>query len=110
MKLVDEVVIKALSSMSVEERRELVLTVVDRLLSQMSGAERQTLMEHVVDHFLDTLPNEERSRVVRELVPRLLSQLMQSGDMTVDQFISSVVSSLPNMIGTPTPGESTARD
>ena len=100
MKILDEVVVRALSNMSPEERRSLVLSVVDRLLDQMSAEERRLMMEHVVDHFLDTLPNDERAETVRALVPRLLSQLMQSGDMSVDELISAVVSSLPSFVET----------
>ena len=73
------------------------MAVVDRMLSEMSADERRLMMEHVVDHFLDTLPNEERAATVRELVPRLLAQLMQSGQMTVDEFISAVIGSLPGL-------------
>jgi uncharacterized protein YqfA (UPF0365 family) len=88
------VIVRALSSMSSEERRDLLVSVVDRMLSQMSADERRSLMEHVVDHFLDTLPNEERASVVRELVPRLMSQLMKSGDMSVDDLLWTAMGSL----------------
>lgn len=94
MSIIDDVVVHALSKMTAEERRELVLGVVDRLLAQMSASERQGLMEHVVDHFLDTLPSEERAATVRELVPRLLAQLMQSGGMNVDELLWAAMGSL----------------
>ncbi len=94
MKLLDDVIVRTLSSMSADERRELVLSVVDQLLTQMSASERQSLMEHVVDHFLDTLPSEERVATVRELVPRLLGQLMQSGGMNVDELLWAAMGSL----------------
>src|SRR3954462_2486022 len=68
LKILDDVVVRALSNMTPEERRDLVLSVVDRLLDQMSADERRLMMEHVVDHFLDTPPNDERAQTVRELV------------------------------------------
>jgi hypothetical protein len=94
LKIIDEVVARALANMSEEERRDLVLGVVDRLLQQMSSSERSLLMEHVVDHFLDALPNEERVSTVRELVPRLLAQLMKSGGMNVDELLWAAMGSL----------------
>jgi hypothetical protein len=93
-KIVDDIVERALAHMTAEERRDLILSVVERMLAQMTGAERQSLMEHVVDSFLDGLPADERQSTVRELVPRLLAQLMQSGDMTVDELIWSAMGSL----------------
>ena len=94
MKILDDVIVRALANMSADERRELVMGVVDRLLLQMSASERQSLMEHVIDHFLDTLPNEERAATVRELVPRLLAQLMQSGGMNVEELLWAAMGSL----------------
>jgi len=92
--VIDDVVVRMLSNMSAEERRDLVIGVVDRLIAQMSAEDRRLLMEHVVEHFLDALPTEERVATVRELVPRLLAQLMKSGDMNVDEFISAAIGSL----------------
>jgi hypothetical protein len=92
--VIDDVVVRMLSNMSAEERRDLVLDVVDRLIAQMSAEDRRLLMEHVVEHFLDALPNEERVATVRELVPRLLAQLMKSGGMNVDELISAAIGSL----------------
>ena len=94
MGLLDGVIGRTLDRMSEAERRELILAVVDRLLSQMSAKERQSLMEHVVDTFLDTLPTEERVATVRELVPRLMAQLMKSGDMSVDELLWAAMGSL----------------
>lgn len=94
MKILDDVIVRALQNMSDDERRELIMGVVDRLLAQMSAPERSVLMEHVVDHFLDALPNEERVATVRELVPRLLAQLMQSGGMNVDELLWAAMGSL----------------
>ena len=94
MKIVDDVVARALSNMSVVERRDLIMGMVDRMLMQMSASERSHLMEHVVDHFLDTLPEEERTSTVRELVPRLLAQLMSSGNMNVDELLWAAMGSL----------------
>lgn len=94
MSIIDDVIVRALSSMSSEERRDLLVGVVDKMLSQMSADDRLALMDHVVDHFLDTLPNEERANVVRELVPRLMSQLMKSGDMSVDDLLWTAMGSL----------------
>src|SRR5437868_14832577 len=94
LKIMDDVLVRALTNMPADERRELVLGVVDRLLLQMSASERQSLMEHVVDHFLDTLPKEQRVATVRELVPRLLAQLMQVGGMNVDELLWAAMGSL----------------
>jgi hypothetical protein len=94
LKILDDVIVRALQNMSDDERRELVMGVVDKLLAQMSAPERSVLMEHVVDHFLDALPNEERVATVRELVPRLLAQLMQSGGMNVDELLWAAMGSL----------------
>ena len=80
--------------MTADERRDLILAVVERMLSQMTAAERQALMERVVDSFLNGLPAEERQAAVRELVPRLLAQLMQSGDMSVDELLWAAMGSL----------------
>ncbi|HST04841.1 MAG TPA: hypothetical protein VLQ48_08915 [Chloroflexia bacterium] len=94
MKIVEDIVERALARMTSEERRDLILSVVERMLGQMTSTERQSLMEHVVDSFLNGLPPEERQATVRELVPRLLAQLMQSGDMTVDELLWSAMGSL----------------
>jgi hypothetical protein len=51
-------------------------------------------MENVVDHFLDGLSAEERQATVRELVPRLLAQLMHSGNMNVDELLWAAMGSL----------------
>src|SRR5436190_6966074 len=80
--------------MTAEERRDLILSVVERMLAQMSSAERQSLMEQVVDKFLDGLPPEERREATRKLVPRLLAQLMQSGEMNVDELLWAAMGSL----------------
>jgi len=94
LKILDDVVVRALRNMSSEERRDLILGMVDRLLLEMGASERRLLMEHVVDHFLDALPSEERASTVRELVPRLLAQLMQSGGMSVDELLWAAMGSL----------------
>jgi hypothetical protein len=85
---------RALDRMTADERRDLILAVVERMLSQMTATERQALMERVVDSFLEGLPVEERQATVRELVPRLLAQLMQSGDMSVDELLWAAMGSL----------------
>lgn|GEM_PF-2646417 len=94
MKLIEDMVDRALSNMTVEERRDLITSVVDRMLGRMEAAERLTLMEHVVDRFLDGLPAEERQSTVRELVPRLMAQLLQSGGMSVDDLLWAAMGSL----------------
>jgi uncharacterized protein YqfA (UPF0365 family) len=93
--------------MSSEERRDLLVGVVDKMLSQMSADDRRTLMDHVVDHFLDTLPSEERTNVVRELVPRLMSQLLKSGNMSVDDLLWTAMGSLGALEQEHKNGEST---
>ncbi len=94
MSIIDDVIVRTLANMSSEERRDLLVGVVDKMLAQMSADDRRSIMEYVVDHFLDTLPNEERATVVRELVPRLMSQLMKSGDMSVDDLLWTAMGSL----------------
>ncbi len=94
MKVVGDVVDRALARMTAEERRDLILSVVERMLAQMSAEERKTLMERVVDSFLDGLPAEERQATVRDLVPRLLAQMMRSGDMSVDELLWAAMGSL----------------
>jgi hypothetical protein len=94
LSLIDDVVVRMLSNMSDEERHDLVISVVDHLLAQMSAGDRRAMMEHVVEHFLDDLPDEERVATVRELVPRLLSQLMRSGGMNVDELLWAAMGSL----------------
>ncbi len=97
MSILDGVVDRALAHMTADERRDLILSVVDNMLAQMSAVERQGLMERVVDKFLDGLPPDERLSTVRELIPRLLAQLMQSGGMNVDEFLSAAIGSLGAM-------------
>jgi hypothetical protein len=94
LKIIDDVVERALAKMSAGERRDLILSVVERMLVQMSAPERQSLMESVVDKFLDGLPPDERRATVRELVPRLLAQMMQSGGMSVDELLWAAMGSL----------------
>jgi hypothetical protein len=94
VKIIDDAMDRALVRMTTDERRDLILSVVERMLAQMSAAERQVLMERVVDKFLDGLPPEERRSTVRELVPRLLAQMMQSGDMNVDELLWAAMGSL----------------
>lgn len=94
MSLLDDMVLRVLSNMSAEERRELVISVVDRLLFEMTASDRRALMEHVVEHFLDALPDEERVATVRELVPSLMAQLMKSGGMNVDELLWAAMGSL----------------
>jgi hypothetical protein len=76
------------------ERHNLILNVVQHMLSAMPSTERLGLMEHVVDHFLEGLSPEERQSTVRELVPRLLAQLMRSGNMNVDELLWAAMGSL----------------
>lgn len=94
MSLIESAVIKTLDSMTPEQRHDLIVGVVQHMVSGMSPAERLGLMEHVVDHFLDGLTAEERQSTVRELVPRLMSQLMQSGNMNVDELLWAAMGSL----------------
>jgi len=94
LSIIDDVVDRALARMTAAERRDLILSVVERMLAQMSAGERQSLMEQVVDKFLDGLPPEERREAARELVPRLLAQLMQSGEMNVDELLWAAMGSL----------------
>ena len=94
MKIVEDIVDRALARMTPDERRDLILAVVERMLTQMTAEERKALMEHVVDSFLDGLPAEERQATVRELVPRLLAQMMQSGGMSVDELLWAAMGSL----------------
>lgn len=94
VKIVEDLVDRTLARMTSEERHDLILSVVDRMLGAMSSDERTRIMEHVVDSFLEGLPAEERQSTVRELVPRLLAQLMQSGNMSVDELIWAAMGSL----------------
>ncbi len=94
MKFIEDIFERALSNMTADERRDLILSVVDRMLTQMSAAERLAIMEHVVDRFLEGLPPEERQSTVRELVPRLMAQLLQSGNMSVDDLLWAAMGSL----------------
>lgn len=94
MKVINDLVERTLHSMDAGEKRQLILSVVERMLAQMDAAERLALMQHVVDGFLEGLPPEERRATARELVPRLLAQLMQSGDMSVDDLLWAAMGSL----------------
>lgn len=94
MSLIDELAERTIARMSQEERHALILAVVEKMIGQMDAKERLALMEHVVDSFLEGLPAEERQSTVRELVPRLLAQLMKSGNMNVDEFLWAAIGSL----------------
>ncbi|HKP52435.1 MAG TPA: hypothetical protein VJ183_07265 [Chloroflexia bacterium] len=94
MSIIEELAERTIARMSPEERHALILMVVEKMLAQMTAQERVALMERVVDRFLDGLPTEERRTAVRELVPSLLSQLMKSGDMSVDEFLWAAIGSL----------------
>ena len=94
MSFIEDAVMKTLDRMTPEERRELIVHVVQHMISGMSATERLGLMERVVDHFLDDLSPDERQSTVRELVPRLLAQLMQSGNMNVDELLWAAMGSL----------------
>jgi hypothetical protein len=94
LKIIEDLVDRTLSGMSAEERNGLILSVVERMIGQMESGERLALMQHVVDRFLDGLPQEERRTVVRELVPRLMSQMLESGGMSVDDLLWSAMGSL----------------
>ena len=94
MSFLEDAVIKTLDKMDPSERHDLIINVVQHMVSRMSAAERLGLMENVVDHFLDDLSPEERQATVRELVPRLLSQLMRSGNMNVDELLWAAMGSL----------------
>jgi hypothetical protein len=94
LSIIDDVVDRALNKMTSEERHRLILSVVEHMLGQFTAQERMALMEHVVDSFLDGLTPEERESTVRELVPRLLGQLMQSGNMNVDELLWAAMGSL----------------
>ncbi|HYP20851.1 MAG TPA: hypothetical protein VEY08_12320 [Chloroflexia bacterium] len=94
MSFIEDAVIKTLDRMEPAERHNLILTVVQHMVSGMPSTERLGLMEHVVDHFLDGLSAEERQATVRELVPRLLAQLMRSGNMNVDELLWAAMGSL----------------
>ena len=94
MKLIEEVVERTLQSMTPEERHDLILSVVEKMLGQMNADERRSLMERVMDRFMDGLPEAERQSTVRELVPRLLAQLMKSGNMNVDELLWAAMGSL----------------
>ena len=94
MGFIEDAVIKTLDRMSPEERHDLIVNVVQHMLSGMSATERLGLMEQVMDHFLDDLTPEERQSTVRELVPKLLAQLMRSGNMNVDELLWAAMGSL----------------
>jgi hypothetical protein len=94
MSFIEDAVIKTLDKMSPQERNDLILNVVRHMLSGMSPAERLGIMEHVVDHFLEGLSPEERQASVRELVPRMLAQMMHSGNMNVDELLWAAMGSL----------------
>ena len=90
-------VARALDRMTADERRDLILAVVERMLAQMTANERMAIMERVVDSFLEGLPADERKTTARDLVPRLLAQLMRSGDMSVDELLWAAIASLPSL-------------
>ena len=94
MGIIEDAVVKTLDRMDPEERHDLIVNVVQHMISGMSAGERLGLMENVVDHFLDGLSAEERQATVKELVPRLMSQLMQSGNMNVDELLWAAMGSL----------------
>ncbi len=94
MGFIEDAVMKTLDRMDPKERHDLIVNVVQHMISGMPAAERLGLMEHVVDHFLDGLSSEERQSTVRELVPRLMSQLMHSGNMNVDELLWAAMGSL----------------
>jgi hypothetical protein len=85
---------RVIANMNAQERRDLILTVVERIIGQLSANERKLVMERVVDSFLTGLPPEERKATARELVPRLLAELMRSGDMSVDDLVGAAIGSL----------------
>jgi hypothetical protein len=85
---------RVIANMSAQERRDLILAVVEKMMGQLSATERRLVMERVVDSFLSGLPTEERKATARELVPRLLGELMRSGDMTVDDLLGAAIGSL----------------
>ncbi|MDQ3929108.1 MAG: hypothetical protein M3328_08175 [Chloroflexota bacterium] len=94
MGFIEDAVMKTLDRMDPVERHDLIVNVVQHMISGMPAAERLGLMEHVVDHFLDGLSPEERQSTVRELVPKLLAQLMRSGNMNVDELLWAAMGSL----------------
>ena len=92
--MIEQLAERVIAKMTQAERRELILSVVDTMMREMSAEERRGLMEHVVNSFLAGLPPEERRATARELVPRLLGELMRSGDMNVDELLWAAVGSL----------------
>jgi hypothetical protein len=106
MSFIEDAVIKTLDKMSPQDRHDLIVNVVERMVSSMSAVERLGLMEHVVDHFLDDMSPEKRQETVRELVPRLLAQLMRSGNMNVDELLWAAMGSLGALEQSPANGAS----
>lgn len=94
MSLIEDVVQKTLDHMSAQERHDLILSVVQHMMGTMTGEERVALMQTVVDSFMDGLTPEEKQTTVRELVPRLLAQLLKSGNMNVDELLWAAMGSL----------------
>ena len=92
--MIEQLAERVIARMGPEERRDLILNIVERMISQMSSEERRGLMERIVETFLAGLPDEERRETARELVPRLLSELMKSGGMSVDELLWTAVGSL----------------
>lgn len=101
MSLIEDAIQNMLDRMTPDERHQLILNVVERMLSHMSSGERVGVMEHVVDRFMDGLDPQARQDTARELVPRLLSQLMKSGNMSVDDLLSAAIGSLGAMDASP---------
>lgn len=94
MSLIEDVVQKTLDHMSAQERHDLILSVVQHMMGTMTAEERVGLMQTVVDSFMEGLTPEEKQSTVRELVPRLLAQLLKSGNMNVDELLWAAMGSL----------------
>lgn len=94
MGLIEDVVQKTLDRMSPAERHDLILGVVDRMMCQLTAGERAALMRNVVERFMEGLTAEEKQATVHELVPQLMAQLMQSGNMNVDELLWAAMGSL----------------
>jgi len=97
--VIEQLAERVIARMEPEERRDLILKIVERMMAQLSSEERRGVMEKVVDTFLHGLPVEERRETARELVPRLLSELMKSGGMSVDDLVWTAVGSLGALDG-----------
>lgn len=85
---------RALEAMSPAELRDLILGILQQMLSRMGTQERLAIMGYVVEHFLDGLTDQERQAAARQLVPQLLSELLKSGNMSVDDLLWSAMGSL----------------